>query len=203
MRRHRSRKTVVGSLVFVTLAVLAGGYAVAVGGEPRDTMRYCPSPEEPRLPPGTPCISQDPNDRYRENHAFQQEMEITDEQRAGAQGKAEALAKALRALSGGRPEGKPEGEPKEMPTGEPTGEPIGEPTGEGAGEAEVRAAAAAALGLAPDRIEYRAEARPGLLVGGGHGKVCVIGRIDRRGVATAEVTGRTLDGTCIPGLGGH
>ncbi|MEX0173438.1 precorrin-3B C(17)-methyltransferase [Streptomyces sp. LMG1-1-1.1] len=176
MRRHRSRTAAIGSLVCVALAVLVGGYAVADGGEPRDTMRYCPSPEEPRLPPGTPCISQDPNEKYRENHAFQQEMEITEEQRAGARGEAEALVEALRGLE----------ESKR------------------ADETDVRAAAATALGLAPDRIEYRPEGRAGSLVGGGHGKVCVIGRIDERGGgATAEVTGRTLDGTCLPGLGGH
>lgn len=176
MRRQRSRTAVIGSLLFVTVAVSAGGYAVAlaVADDPRDGMRYCPSPQEPRLPPGTPCISQDPNLKYQENHGYRREQEITAEQRAGAQGKAEALAEALKGLAG---------------------KPVG--------EAEIVAAAATALGLEPGRIEYRQLRRPEALVGGGSGKVCVIGTMGREGHAAAEVTGRTLDGTCLPGLGGH
>jgi hypothetical protein len=33
--------------------------------------------------------------------------------------------------------------------------------------------------------------------------VCVNGRIGDLDGVTAEVAGRTMDGTCLPGLGGH
>ncbi|MFE0649313.1 precorrin-3B C(17)-methyltransferase [Streptomyces sp. NPDC059534] len=171
-----------GALLLLALAALTGGCADPAD-DPRATasregMRFCPSPEEPPLAPGTPCISQDPAQKYAENHAFQKEMEIGEEERAAAQGKAEALAKALRGLAG---------------------KPVG--------QAEVQAAAGAALGLEPDRIEYREGARGAALtsvdVGGGRTKVCVKGNIDEQGTVTAEVSGRTMDGTCLPGLGGH
>ncbi|WP_318209939.1 precorrin-3B C(17)-methyltransferase [Streptomyces sp. SJL17-1] len=136
-------------------------------------MRYCPAPNEPPLETQTPCISQDPAQKYAENHGYRRQMAITEEQRAGAQGEAEALARALRGLAG-----------------------------TSAGEAEVRAAAAAALGLEAHRIEYR-ERGPYIELGGGEGKVCVNALIDEQNRTTAEVAGRTMDGTCLPGLGGH
>jgi hypothetical protein len=135
---------------------------------------------EPPLAPGTPCISQDPSQKYAENHGYRRPMELTPQERAGAQGAAERLGRTLRGLAA-----KP------------------------AGEDEIRAAAAAALGLSPDDIEYRAGAPgPGglprsIVLGGGTGKVCVNGLIGTSGTATAEVAGRTMDGTCLPGLGGH
>ncbi|MGV9688755.1 precorrin-3B C(17)-methyltransferase [Streptomyces sp. NPDC003444] len=167
------------------LAVLAAGCAdpaddprASASGAPGGGMRYCPSPGEPPSDPSLPCISQDPAQKYAENHAYRKEMEIGEEERAGARGKADALAEALKGLAG---------------------KPVG--------ETEVRAAAAAALGLGPNDVEYR-QGTPGkvlrdVLVGGGRGKVCVNGQIDSRGNATAEVAGRTMDGTCLPGLGGH
>lgn len=42
-----------------------------------------------------------------------------------------------------------------------------------------------------------------MLVGGGEGRVCVNGTVDSSGHATAEVVGRTVEGTCLPGRGGH
>ncbi|WP_031007955.1 hypothetical protein [Streptomyces sp. NRRL F-5727] len=154
----------------------AGPSAASPSGE---GMRFCPSPSEPQLPPGTSCVPQDPASKYRENHAYRQEMELTEAERAGARGKAERLGAVLR----------------ELATGDP-------------GETEVRAAVAAALGLEPNDIEYRAGAQRGptirnLAVAGGTGKVCVQGGISDSGTVTAEVSGRTMDGTCLPGLGGH
>ncbi|MFC7928011.1 precorrin-3B C(17)-methyltransferase [Streptomyces cinereoruber] len=186
MTRHPSSRTAAGTLLFAVLAsVLVAGCAdpsddprASASGTPSGGMRYCPSPQEPPIDPSVPCISQDPAQKYAENHAYRQEMEIGEEERAGAQGKADALAEALKGL-------------------------VGKPVG----EVEVRAAAAAALGLEPADVEYRA-GTPGkvlkdVVVGGGRGKVCVNGNIDSQGNATAEVAGRTMDGTCLPGLGGH
>ncbi|MFI6494145.1 hypothetical protein [Streptomyces sp. NPDC050564] len=42
-----------------------------------------------------------------------------------------------------------------------------------------------------------------VLVGGGEGRACVNGTVDSGGRADAEVIGRTADGTCLPGPGGH
>lgn len=179
-------RTATGTLLLAGL-VLLGGCA-----DPADDPRtspaapapgstpYCPAPMEPPLAPGTPCISQDPNQKYAENHGYRRQMELTPQERAGARGAAERLGRTLSGLAV-----KP------------------------AGENEIRAAAAAALGLSPDAIEYRAGAPgPGglprnIALGGGTGKVCVNGLIGDSGTATAEVAGRTLDGTCLPGLGGH
>ncbi|MFF5917689.1 precorrin-3B C(17)-methyltransferase [Streptomyces flavochromogenes] len=182
MSRHSLRAAALGTLLLAGLVPLVGGCADP-GDDPRATasregMRYCPGPNEPPLEPQTPCISQDPAQKYAENHGYRRQMEITEEQRAGARDRAEALAKALWRI-------------KDEP----------------AGESEIRAAAAAALGLAPHELEYREGARgerpQNIDVGGGEGKVCVNGRIDDQGQATAEVAGRTMDGTCLPGLGGH
>ncbi|WP_309054518.1 precorrin-3B C(17)-methyltransferase [Streptomyces sp.] len=179
-------RTATGTLLLAGL-VLLGGCA-----DPADDPRtspaapapgstpYCPAPMEPPLAPGTPCISQDPNQKYAENHGYRRQMELTPQERAGARGAAERLGRTLSGLAA---------------------KPVG--------ENEIRAAAAAALGLSPDAIEYRAGAPgPGglprnIALGGGTGKVCVNGLIGDSGTATAEVAGRTLDGTCLPGLGGH
>lgn len=126
----------------------------------------------------SPCISQDQAGKYAENHGYRREQEITAQQRAGAQGTADALAAELTRLAG---------------------KPLGPD--------EVRAAVAPVLGLKPNEVEIQVGARgKGLehvAVGGGQGKVCVNGRVDSFGTATAEVAGRTMDGTCLPGLGGH
>ncbi|WP_329279030.1 precorrin-3B C(17)-methyltransferase [Streptomyces sp. NBC_00691] len=184
MSRHPVRTAVLGVLLSAGLVTSVGGCADP-SDDPRATasregMRYCPAPNEPPLAPQTPCISQDPAQKYAENHGYRRQTAITEEQRAGARGRAEDLAEALRGL---------------------TGRPVG--------ASEVRAAAAVALGLEPGDIEYRAGADgkgkglQNIDVGGGEGRVCVNGRIDDQGRVTAEVAGRTLDGTCLPGLGGH
>ncbi|GAA3919769.1 hypothetical protein GCM10022244_31090 [Streptomyces gulbargensis] len=179
-------RTATGALLLAGL-VLLGGCADPTD-DPRTSpaasapqnIRYCPAPMEPPLAPGTPCISQDPDQKYAENHGYRRQAELTPQERAGAQGAAERLGRTLRGLAA-----KP------------------------AGEDEIRAAAAAALGLSPQDVEYRAGAPgPGglprdIALGGGTGKVCVNGLIGADGTATAEVAGRTLDGTCLPGLGGH
>ncbi|MFF4168719.1 precorrin-3B C(17)-methyltransferase [Streptomyces sp. NPDC001744] len=188
MRRDPARTAATAAVLL--LAVLLGGCAdpaddPRVSGGPRASgtpggggMRYCPGPEEPPLPTPVPCVSQDPAQKYAENHAYRREQELTAEERAGAREKADALGRALKGL-------------------------VGKP----GGEADVRAAAAAALGLAPGDLEYRQGASGkvlrNVLVGGGRGKVCVNGGIGDTGDVTAEVAGRTMDGTCLPGLGGH
>jgi hypothetical protein len=116
-------------------------------------------------------------DRYAENHGYRREMELTPEQRAGAEDEAEALGAVLRTFAG-----------------------------KSATEAELRAAVAPVIGVQPNEVEVRGVfGRPlkNVLVGGGHGKVCVNGRIGDLDGVTAEVAGRTMDGTCLPGLGGH
>lgn len=179
-------RTATGTLLLAGLVLLGG--CADPADDPRTSpaapapgsMPYCPAPMEPPLAPGTPCISQDPNQKYAENHGYRRQMELTPQERAGARGAAERLGRTLSSLAA---------------------KPVG--------ENEIRAAAAAALGLSPDAIEYRAGAPgPGglprnIALGGGTGKVCVNGLIGDSGTATAEVAGRTLDGTCLPGLGGH
>jgi len=139
---------------------------------------YCPGPEEPPPPsPAPSCIPFDWNSRVAENHAYNDEQPLTDAQRAAAQPKATALAAELARLAG-----KP------------------------ATETAVRQDAANALGLPLTSIEARGTfdgPLKNILVGGGTGAVCVNGSIDISGKATAEVVGRTMDGTCLPGLGGH
>ncbi|MFD6759304.1 precorrin-3B C(17)-methyltransferase [Streptomyces roseolus] len=179
MRRHPSR-AVTGALLLAALVTgCAERSADPRAGATTEGMRFCPSPQEPPLPSGAPCIPQDPASKYRENHAYRQEAELTEEERAGARGKADDLGGVLRELAKGRP-----------------------------AEAEVRSAVAGALGLKPNEIEYRVGARRGptienLAVAGGTGRVCVKGAITDSGTVTSEVSGRTLDGTCLPGLGGH
>lgn len=174
------------ALVAVLLGLAAAGCADptadprAPGSGPaasRDgAMGYCPLPEEQRATP-TPCITFDWNERVKENHAYREPMAITDEQRAAAAPRAEALGAALKGLAA-------------------TGT-----TRDG-----LRAAVARALGLPAGTIEVRGDGFDPLrevLVGGGEGKVCVNGGVDHAGTASAEVVGRTKDGTCLPGLGGH
>ncbi|MFF3317565.1 precorrin-3B C(17)-methyltransferase [Streptomyces sp. NPDC003035] len=173
--RTRTRPAAAASaLLLVTL--VAGGCAV-----PPDDLRAAgASTGTPTgRPAGTPSLydPDDMADKYAENHGYRREMELTPEQRAGAEDEAEALGATLRTFAG-----KP------------------------ATEAELRDAVAPVIGVQPNEVEIRGEfGKPlkNVLVGGGHGKVCVNGRIGDLDGVTAEVAGRTMDGTCLPGLGGH
>ncbi|WP_329117760.1 precorrin-3B C(17)-methyltransferase [Streptomyces sp. NBC_01353] len=180
--RSRSRSAAVAALFLVTLAV--GGCA-----DPADDPRAagsrtgspsCPPPEEQRPADLGPCNSydpEDPADKYAENHGYRREMELTPEERAGAEGTAETLAAELRTFAGKR-----------------------------VTQDELQVAVARVIGVQENEVEVRGEfdkVLKNVLVGGGHGKVCVNGRIDGSGGAGAEVAGRTMDGTCLPGLGGH
>lgn len=149
------------------------GPAVRGSGEPKG---FCPLPEEQPAAP-SPCITFDWNQRQKENHGYREPVPITEEQRRDAAPRAEALAAVLKRLAG-----------------------------TGTTQDGLRAAAAGALGLPEERIELRVHSFDPLgdaLVGGGEGKVCVNGGVGSTGTASAEVIGRTKDGTCLPGLGGH
>jgi hypothetical protein len=152
--------------------------AAATGSSARpSSVPLCPVHEgSENEPKPSPCISQDWNDRVRENHAYREEMPITAAQRAEAEPRARALAAALKRLAG-----------------------------TGATEDALREAAAEAIGVEPSTVEIRGEfgASEYVDLGGGHGKVCVLGHLHKGADPTAEVTGRTNDGTCLPGLGGH
>ncbi|MFE1963360.1 precorrin-3B C(17)-methyltransferase [Streptomyces sp. NPDC059479] len=176
------RPRLIAALPLVLLAVLAAGCADPAadprGAGPRgaEPKGYCPLPEEQQATP-SPCITFDWNQRLAENHAYRSPMPITTEQKQQAAPRAKALAAALRKLAG-----------------------------TGTTEAGLRAAAGDALGLRPEETEiqgHRFDPLRDVLVGGGEGRVCVNGRIDSTGQAEAEVVGRTADGTCLPGLGGH
>ncbi|MFB7373738.1 precorrin-3B C(17)-methyltransferase [Streptomyces sp. NPDC056222] len=166
------------------LLVLAAGGCADPADDPRaagapTSQASCPAPEDARPADPGPCNAydpEDPADKYAENHGYRRETELTAEQRAGAEGAAEALAAELRKFAGKR-----------------------------ATEDELQAAVASVIGVRENEVEVRGEfdkVLKDVLVGGGHGKVCVNGHIGESG-ATAEVAGRTMDGTCIPGLGGH
>ena len=78
----------------------------------------------------------------------------------------------------------------------------GRPADDGLG-----AAVAEALGVRPEQVELRRQGygvpAHGVLVGGGKGRVCVNGEVDGAGHVEVEIVGRTLEGTCLPGEGGH
>lgn len=177
---HAHRR-LVGTLGLVLLAVTVAGCAdpaadPRAGGADRTGKGFCPPPEAAPAEP-SPCITFDWNQRVAENHAYRSPMPITEEQRRQAAPKAEALAAALTKLAAS-----------------------------GTSQDALRAAAARALSLTPPQIELRgARFAPlrDILVGGGEGRVCVNGSVDAAGKAYAEVVGRTADGTCLPGLGGH
>ncbi|MFJ1808061.1 MULTISPECIES: precorrin-3B C(17)-methyltransferase [unclassified Streptomyces] len=183
MTQTRLRRRL-GAPVLLALLVLAAGCADP-SSDPRTAgaatasaraKGLCPPPEDTLASP-SPCITSDWDQRVAENHAYRQARSLTAEQREVAQPRATALAEVLRRLvaKGTTPDG-------------------------------LRTAAAEALGLEARQIEVQGEVRVPLhdmLVGGGEGPVCVNGTIDSSGHATAEVVGRTLDGACLPGLGGH
>jgi hypothetical protein len=139
---------------------------------------FCPPPEAPKpTGPQPSCIPFDWEKRVAENHAFQQQQPISDAQRAASRPKADALAAELTRLAGTRTD-----------------------------ETAVRRAVAKVLGLDLPRVEAQGTfdgPLKNISVGGGTGVVCVNGAIDTTGKATAEVDGRTNDGSCLPGPGGH
>ncbi|MFI9586576.1 precorrin-3B C(17)-methyltransferase [Streptomyces sp. NPDC052236] len=182
----RLRPRLIAALPLVLLAAVTAGCAdpgtdPRAGGPGRTTSSaeakdYCPLPEERRATP-SPCITLDWNARLAENHAYREPMAITAEQKANAAPRAKALAAALTKLADA-----------------------------GTTKTGIRAATAEALGTGLEQIELRGDdfaPLRGVLVGGGEGKVCVNGTVDSTGHADAEVVGRTADGTCLPGLGGH
>lgn len=128
---------------------------------------------EEQGPTPSPCITFDWNQRVAENHGYRKRISITAEQKETAAPR----AKELTAVLGGPVDG------------------------------GLRAAAAEAIGVRPDRIELRTRGfgvpDHGVLVGGGEGRVCVNGTADAAGHVEVEVVGRTLEGTCLPGEGGH
>ncbi|WP_431962463.1 precorrin-3B C(17)-methyltransferase [Actinacidiphila sp. bgisy160] len=175
-----ARRRFAGTLALVLLAALAGCADPAAdpraGGPDPVGKGFCPPPEAPQAEP-SPCITFDWNQRVAENHAYRSPLPITEEQRRQAAPKAEALAAALTRLAAS-----------------------------GTSQDALRAAAARALSLTPSQIEVRGahfDPPRDVLVGGGEGRVCVNGTVDGGGKAHAEVVGRTADGTCLPGLGGH
>ncbi|MEV6423594.1 precorrin-3B C(17)-methyltransferase [Streptomyces sp. NPDC051662] len=173
-RRLAHRYAAVPFLVLA--AAVTAGCADPEPPAPSAAKGYCPLPEERRATPST-CITFDWNERLAENHAYREPMSITAEQKEEAAPKAEALATALRKL-----------------------------VSAGATEGDLRVTAAGALGVRPEQIEIRGDLSKPLrdvLVDGGEGRVCVNGTVDSTGEADAEVIGRTADGTCLPGLGGH
>ncbi|MEU4092871.1 precorrin-3B C(17)-methyltransferase [Streptomyces sp. NPDC026673] len=176
-----ARRRIVGTLALVLIAVAAAGCAdpsadPRAGGAGRAGKGLCPPPDAQPAEP-SPCMTLDWNDRVAENHAFREPMPITEEQKRQSAPKAEALAAALTELAAG-----------------------------GTTQETLRTAAARALGLTSRQIEVRGihfDPLHDVLVGGGEGRVCVNGTVDAAGKAHAEVIGRTADGTCLPGLGGH
>lgn len=181
-----TRSGLVSASALVLLAVTVAGCADPAadprGGGPlparssASAKGYCPLPGERRATP-SPCITFNWNQRVAENHAYRSPLPITPEQKTQAAPRAKALAAALGKLAD-----------------------------TGTTESGLRAAAAEALGMPTARIEiqgYRFAPLRDVLVGGGEGRVCVNGTVDSSGRADAKVIGRTADGACLPGLGGH
>ncbi|WP_328885525.1 precorrin-3B C(17)-methyltransferase [Streptomyces sp. NBC_00316] len=178
------RPRLVAVLPLALLAVLTAGCADPAAG-PRAggpaassaaPKGYCPLPEERRATP-SPCITFDWNARVAENHGYREQLPITAAQKEEAAPTAKKLATALAKLAD-----------------------------TGTTKDGLRSAAAVALGLRPEQVEMRGDDFAPLrdaLVGGGAGRVCVNGTVDNAGHADAEVVGRTVEGTCLPGLGGH
>ncbi|MFD9434729.1 precorrin-3B C(17)-methyltransferase [Streptomyces sp. NPDC060002] len=154
----------------------AAGPASASPSDSAQAKGFCPPPEDTLASP-SPCISYGWDQRVAENHAYREAQPITAEQRQEAQPRATALAAALQELSA-----------------------------KGTTLDGLRTAAAQALGLEARQIEVQGDFLVPLhdmLVGGGEGRVCVNGTVGISGRASAEVVGRTVEGTCLPGLGGH
>ncbi|MFF7215901.1 precorrin-3B C(17)-methyltransferase [Streptomyces sp. NPDC008238] len=170
-----------GALGLVLLAVTVAGCAdpaadPRAGGRDRSGKGLCPPPQAQPAEP-SPCVTVDWNQRVAENHAFRSALPITEEQRRQGAPKAEAPAAALTGLAAS-----------------------------GTSQDALRATAARAPALPASRIEVqggRFDPLRDVLVGGGEGRVCVNGGVDGAGKAHAEVVGRTADGSCLPGPGGH
>ncbi|MDR6974060.1 hypothetical protein J2X68_000738 [Streptomyces sp. 3330] len=175
-----------GAPVLLTLLALTAGCADpsrdpraadSAAASPSATAKgFCPPPEDTLASP-SPCISYGWDQRVAENHAYREAQPITAGQRQEARPRATALAAALQRLAA-----------------------------KGTTLDGLRTAAAEALGLEARQIEVQGDFLAPLhdvLVGGGEGRVCVNGAVDVEGHATAEVVGRTVEGTCLPGLGGH
>jgi hypothetical protein len=130
-------------------------------------------------PSPSPCITTSETQRYAENHAYRRRLPITAAQTAQAAPHAAALLTALTKLAASGT----------------------------ADEAALRSAVVKALGLQANGAEIKGDMSEAPLryvtVGGGEGRVCVTGAIDGTGKATTEVAGRTLEGTCLEGDGGH
>lgn len=73
-------------------------------------------------------------------------------------------------------------------------------------EREVRRTVADALGLPEEKAEVRGNRYAPLrevTVGAGEGRACADAYVEPGGEVTVEIVGRTAEGTCLPGLGGH
>ncbi|MFI1422102.1 precorrin-3B C(17)-methyltransferase [Streptomyces sp. NPDC020731] len=172
----RTCPRLLAALPILLLVAVTAGCAGTPARSP-EPQGYCPLPEE-RGPTPSPCIPFDWNQRLAENHAYRERITITAEQKEAAAPRAKALAAAL-----------------------------GKSADAGPTENGLRAAAADAIGVRPEALELRTKgfAVPdhGVLLGGGKGRVCVNGTVDATGHADVEVVGRTVEGTCLPGEGGH
>ncbi|MFD7770050.1 precorrin-3B C(17)-methyltransferase [Streptomyces sp. NPDC059787] len=173
----RTRPRLLAALPFVLLVAVTAGCAdrEVSSSEPRG---YCPLPEE-QGPTPSPCITFDWNRRLAENHGYRERISITAEQKETAAPRAKALATAL-----------------------------GKQAGTGATEDGLRTAVADAIGVPPEGVEIRMQGfgvpDHGVLVGGGSAnRVCLVGTVDAADRVEVEVVGRTVEGTCLPGEGGH
>ncbi|MFF0437517.1 precorrin-3B C(17)-methyltransferase [Streptomyces sp. NPDC004327] len=176
----RTRVPVTAAVLVGLLASGCAGVGTGGGVDPRSVRPVTGEPSAVRSSgSGDPTMDAERR-KYEENHGYRREMELTDDERGAAAGKAQALKAVLDGLAGTK-----------------------------VTEDQLRDAVAPAMGVEPRSVEVRGEFG-GLLksveVGGGTGKVCVNGRIGSappKSVVSAEVAGRTMDGTCLPGLGGH
>ncbi|WP_371495997.1 precorrin-3B C(17)-methyltransferase [Kitasatospora sp. NBC_00374] len=131
---------------------------------------FCPPPEAGPAP--SPCISYSEAQRYADNHAYRQEMPLSESARADNQPRVQALEAALRRLAGA---------------------PL---TEDG-----LRRATAEATGARPAAVHVElwsdgSYARVVVEAGSG----CVQGTV-RNGEVTAETTGPIADGGCVPAVG--
>ncbi|MGC0373723.1 precorrin-3B C(17)-methyltransferase [Streptomyces sp. SAI-229] len=173
----RTRPRLLAALPFVLLLTVTAGCADTAARSP-EPQGHCPLPEE-QGPTPSPCVTFDWNRRLAENHGYRERISITAEQKKTAAPRAKALAAALE-----------------------------EHADAGTTDDGLRAAAAGAVGVPPEGIEIREQGfgvpDHGVLVGGGSAnRVCLIGTVDAADRVEVEVVGRTVEGTCLPGEGGH
>ncbi|MEU9130865.1 precorrin-3B C(17)-methyltransferase [Kitasatospora sp. NPDC048540] len=137
------------------------------GGAP---VAFCPAPEAGPAP--SPCISYSEEQRYADNHAYKQEMPLSESARADNQPRVQALQAALTKLAGG---------------------PLDEDG--------LRRATAEATGTEPATVHvelWRDRSYAQVVVEAGSG--CLKGTINE-GRVTAETTGFIADGGCVPAVG--